>query len=68
MTGDTYKKIEIVGTSMESVTEAISNAILKAAKTVDELSWFEVVEIRGRIEDGEVAEYQVAMKLGLKVL
>ena len=67
MVDSTYKKIEIVGTSNESVTEAIGNGIRKAAKTVDEMSWFEVVEIRGRIEDDDVAEVQVTMKLGLKV-
>ena len=67
MVDSTYKKIEIVGTSNESVTEAIGNGIRKAAKTVDEMSWFEVVEIRGRIEDDDVAEFQVTMKLGLKV-
>ena len=68
MPGSTYKKIEIVGTSTDSITEAIGNGIRKAAKTVEQLSWFEVVEIRGHIEDGEVDEYQVSMKLGLKVL
>ena len=67
MVDSTYKKIEIVGTSNESVTEAIGNGSRKAAKTVDEMSWFEVVEIRGRIEDDDVAEFQVTMKLGLKV-
>lgn len=68
MSGSTYKKIEIVGTSDESLTDAIGNGIRKAAKSVEQLSWFEVIEIRGRIEDGEVNEYQVSMKLGLKVL
>lgn len=62
-----YKKIEIVGTSPESVTEAIGNAIDRASTTVHNLKWFEVGEIRGRIERGVVAEYQVTIKIGFLI-
>ncbi len=62
-----YKKIEIVGTSAESVTDAVSNAIDRASTTVHNLKWFEVGEIRGRIERGMVAEYQVTLKIGFLI-
>jgi len=64
---DTYKKIEVVGTSPESYAQATANAITKAAKTLHGMSWFEVTEMRGSIEDGKVAEYQVALRIGLKL-
>lgn len=62
-----YKKIEIVGTSAESVTDAIGNAIDRASSTVHNLRWFEVGEIRGRVERGAVAEYQVTLKIGFMI-
>ncbi len=62
-----YKKIEIIGTSPQSVSEAIQNAVDRASKTVHNLSWFEVVEHRGRIEDGNVAEHQVTVKIGFRL-
>ncbi|MDJ0974051.1 MAG: dodecin family protein [Planctomycetota bacterium] len=62
-----YKKIEIVGTSPSSVTDAIQGAIDRAASTVHNLKWFEVDEIRGRIDDGKVAEYQVTLKIGFLI-
>jgi hypothetical protein len=62
-----YKKIEVVGTSAESVTDAIQKAVAKASQTVKNLSWFEVTEIRGRIENGQVGQYQVTVKIGFKV-
>jgi len=64
---DTYKKIEVVGTSPESYAQATANAIAKASKTLHGMSWFEVTEMRGSIEDGKVAEYQVALRIGLKL-
>jgi flavin-binding protein dodecin len=65
---NTYKKIEIVGTSTTSVTNAIENAITKAGETVKNLGWFEVKEIRGRIDDGtKVGQYQVTMLLGFRL-
>ena len=59
-----YKKIEITGTSTSSLEEAVENAIDRAAKTVRKMRWFEVVETRGRIDDGKVAEWQVTVKIG----
>jgi len=64
----TYKKIDIVGTSSDSVSAAIQNAISKASETVKHLDWFEVKEIRGRIDDGsKVGQYQVTMQLGFRL-
>ena len=59
-----YKLIELVGTSQESVTDAIQNALDRASATVRNLKWFEVTEIRGGIADGKVAHYQVTLKAG----
>jgi flavin-binding protein dodecin len=63
----TYKKIEIVGTSSVSVSEAIKAAVKDAGKTVRHMNWFEVVETRGKITDGAVAEFQVTLRIGFKL-
>lgn len=63
----TYKKLEVIGVSPDSFAKAVSNAVAKASETLHGLNWFEVTEMRGRIEDGKVSEYQVAVKLGLKL-
>ena len=60
----TYKKIEITGTSDQSMEAAIENAIAKASNTVEDMRWFEVTETRGSIENGEVSEWQVGLKVG----
>jgi flavin-binding protein dodecin len=62
-----YKKIEVVGASKKSLTDAIKVAVDRAAETVKNMSWFEVVEQRGAIRDGKVAEYQVTVKIGFRV-
>ncbi len=59
-----YKKLEIVGTSPNSIEEAVANAISQASKTVRELRWFEVIETRGDIVDGKVSHWQVTVKIG----
>lgn len=59
-----YKKIEITGTSHESLEAAIQNAITRASQTVDDMRWFEVTETRGSIDDGKVAQWQVGLKVG----
>jgi dodecin len=59
-----YKKVEITGTSTTSLEDAVKSAVERAAKTVRKLRWFEVVETRGRIDDGKVAEWQVTVKIG----
>jgi flavin-binding protein dodecin len=63
----TYKKIEIVGTSPVSFAEAVKSAIQDASQTVRHMDWFEVVEMRGRLRDGEVAEFQVTVRIGFKL-
>ena len=66
-TDSVYKKIEITGTSTSSVEDAVQNAVAKAAKTIHQLRWFEVVETRGRIEDGKVGQWQVTIKVGFRL-
>jgi flavin-binding protein dodecin len=63
----TYKITEIVGTSPTSFAEATKSAVAEAAKTVRHLEWFEVVQMRGRIKEGTVAEFQVILKVGFKL-
>ncbi len=62
-----HKKIEIVGTSPESVETAIRNAVERAAASVQHLEWFEVDEIRGRIDGDAVDEFQVTLKVGFRI-
>lgn len=68
MTDNTYRVVEIVGTSTESIAEAIKNGVARAAETLQELDWFEVTQTRGHIEDGKVAHFQVYLKVGFKLL
>ena len=68
MAGHTYKLIELVGTSEAGVTEAIDAAVEKAAETIKGLDWFEVDNIRGQIVDGNIAWYQVTVKIGFRVM
>lgn len=63
----TYKKIEIVGTSPTSFAEAVRSGIAEAGKTVRHMDWFEVVEQRGAVKDGKVAEFQVTLRIGFKI-
>lgn len=63
----TYKKIEIVGTSPESFAKAVENGVSKASESLRNLDWFEVTELRGNIQKGKVALFQVSMKVGLRV-
>jgi len=62
-----YKITEVVGTSRSSFAEAVREAVDEAAKTVRQMAWFEVVEQRGRIAEGKVAEFQVTIKIGFKL-
>lgn len=59
-----YKKIELVGTSAQSIEGAVQNALNKAAKSIHNMRWFEVVETRGNIDNGQVALWQVTVKVG----
>lgn len=63
----TYKITELVGTSPTSFAEAVRAAVEEATKTVRHMDWFEVVEQRGRIQDGKVAEFQVTIKVGFRI-
>lgn len=65
--GNVYKKIELVGSSKDSIEDAIQSAISKADATTRNLDWFEVDEIRGWIEDGNVQHYQVGLKVGFRI-
>jgi flavin-binding protein dodecin len=67
MTDRTYRVTEIVGTSPESVDAAIRNALHRAGETLRHLDWFEVTEVRGQITDGEVAHFQVGLKVGFRL-
>jgi len=63
----TYKLMELVGTSPTSYAEATKAAIAEASKTVRHMDWFEVVRESGRIANGQVAEFQVTLKVGFKI-
>ena len=69
MTGDhTYKVIELVGSSAEGLQQAIENAVSRASQSLQGLDWFEMKEIRGSIQDGKVAWYQVKLGIGFRIL
>ena len=63
----TYGISEVVGTSGTSIEDAITTAVSRASTTVRGLDWFEVTEVRGHLEDGAVAHYQVGLKLGFRL-
>jgi flavin-binding protein dodecin len=67
MSEHVYKLIELVGSSKTSIEDAIQNALAKAATTIRDIRWFEVVETRGYVENGTVAYYQVTLKLGFTI-
>lgn len=67
MPDNTYKVTEIVGTSATGVDDAIRNGVNKAAQTLRNLDWFEVVGVRGHLVDGAIGHYQVTMKLGFRI-
>jgi len=67
MPNPTYKKIEIVGTSPASFAKACQNAVDKASGSLHGLDWFEVTELRGRIEKGKIVQYQASMKVGFRL-
>jgi flavin-binding protein dodecin len=67
MESRTYGVTEIVGTSDEGTDAAIRSGLARAAKTVRNIDWFEVTEVRGHVEDGVVRHYQVTMKVGFRI-
>jgi flavin-binding protein dodecin len=67
MSDRTYRVTEIVGTSTDSVQQAVRNGVARASQTLRHLDWFEVTQIRGHVVDGEVEHFQVTMKLGFRL-
>lgn len=67
MADHTYRVTEIVGTSPEGIETAIRNGLHRAGQTLRHLDWFEVTDIRGQLQDGEVAHYQVGLKVGFRL-
>jgi len=67
MSNHVYKVIELAGSSPEGVQPAIENAIAKAAQSIRNLRWFEVVETRGQIDGGKIAHWQVVLKVGFTI-
>ena len=67
MTDRTYRVSEIVGTSPDSIEAAVRNGLRRAAQTLRHLDWFEVTEIRGQLDGGEIAHFQVGMKVGFRL-
>lgn len=67
MSDNVYKTIEVTGSSAESTDDAIRRAVAKASESLRNLEWFEVDEVRGHIADGNVAHFQVTLKLGFRL-
>lgn len=59
-----YKSLELTGSSPNNIEEAVATAVAKAGETVRNLRWFEVTDIRGMIEDGQIGHWQVTVKIG----
>jgi flavin-binding protein dodecin len=68
MPDKTYKLVELVGVSETSTEEAIRNAIARASRTLKSVDWFEVVETRGLVQKGKVAQFQVKLKVGFRLM
>ncbi len=67
MSSNVYKNIELVGSSRDSLEDAIRGAIRKASETTRNVDWFEVDEIRGWVKDGEPQHFQVTLKVGFRI-
>ncbi|NVN11806.1 MULTISPECIES: dodecin [Nguyenibacter] len=64
MSGHTYKVVELVGSSPESIEAAIAGGLARAADSLHAIRWFEVISTRGHVVDGRVSHYQVTLKVG----
>jgi hypothetical protein len=62
-----YKLVEIVGTSEKSLSDAIDVGVKRASKTLRNIDWFEVTELRGRVDKGRVSQFQVKLKVGFRL-
>lgn len=67
MSDAVYRKVEVVGSSVKSIEDAIQGAIARASKNLRNVEWFEVVETRGHVVDGKVGHYQVVLKVGFRM-
>jgi flavin-binding protein dodecin len=67
MSDHTYRVTEIVGSSPEGVDQAIRNGIARASQTLRQLDWFEVTQVRGQIENGQIEYFQVGLKVGFRL-
>ncbi len=67
MSNHTYRVTEIVGTSEQGIDDAIRNGIKKASQTLRGLDWFEVTQVRGHLENGEIDHFQVGLKVGFRL-
>lgn len=67
MSEQVYKHIEITGTSSTTIEDAVNNALARAGKTVRQMRWFEITEMRGAVEQDHVSQWQVTIKLGFKL-
>jgi flavin-binding protein dodecin len=67
MSANTYKLIELVGSSPNGTDDAVRNAIGKASATIKNIDWFQIVETRGHIVDGKVGHFQVTLKVGFRI-
>lgn len=67
MSEHTYRITEIVGSSPDGIDAAIKNAISRASQTLREIEWFEVVSVRGHVENGAVGHFQVTLKVGFRL-
>lgn len=67
MSNHTYRVTEVVGTSPDGVDQAVRNAITRASQTLRKLDWFEVTQVRGHVEEGRIAHYQVGLKVGFRL-
>mgnify|MGYP002624329795 CR=1 FL=1 len=64
MSDHVYKHLELTGSSPKSVEDAVRQAVAKAAKTVRGMRWFEITDTRGHIDNGQIAHWQVTIKIG----
>lgn len=67
MTDHVYRVTEIVGTSPDGVDAAIRSGLARAGKTLRNIDWFEVVSVRGHLEDGDIHHFQVTLKVGFRL-
>lgn len=67
MTDNVYRVTEVVGTSSEGVEDAVRKGVRRASQTLRQVDWFEVSSVRGHVEDGEVAHFQVGLKIGFRL-